>query len=126
MIALNGRNPITTRSKLIVTLLGRVNQDRQPLPLLLGTVKGRLWMAVQTYSARAVEVMAVQMGTKLTSACFRNQDQGKMIAVAGDALRDNGTIVDHCPSCPLTIDLSQEAFTIIVKPVAGIINVEYK
>ncbi|MBA0804838.1 hypothetical protein Gohar_004402 [Gossypium harknessii] len=91
----------------------------------------------------------------VTSACFRNQDQGKMIAVAGDALRDNGTvcrkiltvtcmgprnhvphpctgksvtvkIVDHCPSCPSTIVLSQEAFTIIVKPVAGIINVEYK
>ncbi|MBA0772079.1 hypothetical protein Gotri_007516 [Gossypium trilobum] len=71
-----------------------------------------------------------------------------MIAVAGDAIRDNGTvfrkiltvtcmgprnhvphscagnsvtvkIVDHCLSCPSIIDLSQETFTIIVKPVAG-------
>ncbi|KAK8264244.1 hypothetical protein V6Z11_D12G095700 [Gossypium hirsutum] len=91
----------------------------------------------------------------LSSACFGNQDQGKMIAAAGDALLDNGTvcrkiltvacmgprnhvphpctgksvtvkIVDHCPSCPSRIDLSRETFTIIVKPVAGIINVEYK
>ncbi|MFQ6665497.1 hypothetical protein Gotur_032213 [Gossypium turneri] len=89
------------------------------------------------------------------SACFGNQDQGKMIAAAGDALWDNGTvcgkmftvtctgprnpvphpctgksvtvkIVDHCPRCPSTIDLSQEAFTIIANPVAGIINVDYK
>ncbi|KAA3461430.1 Barwin-related endoglucanase [Gossypium australe] len=71
------------------------------------------------------------------SACFGNQDQGKMIAAAGDALWDNGTvcgkmftvtctgprnpvphlctsksitvkIVDHCPGCPSTIDLSRE------------------
>ncbi|MBA0655687.1 hypothetical protein Goklo_008145 [Gossypium klotzschianum] len=78
-----------------------------------------------------------------------------MIAAAGDALWDNGTvcgkmftvtcmgprnpvrhpctgkivtvkIVDHCPRCPSTIDLSQEAFTIIANPVAGVINVDYK
>ncbi|MBA0655690.1 hypothetical protein Goklo_008146 [Gossypium klotzschianum] len=134
MIALNGRNPINTRSKLIVTLLRRVNQDGQPLRLLLGTAKGRLWIAVQTYSARAVEAKAVQMGTKLTSACFGNQDQGKMIAATGDTLQDNGTvcksvtvkIVDHCLSYPSIINLSRETFTIIVNPVAGIINVEYK
>ncbi|KAB1998504.1 hypothetical protein ERO13_D12G073801v2 [Gossypium hirsutum] len=89
------------------------------------------------------------------SACFGNQDQGKMIAAAGDALWDNGTvcgkmftvtctgprnpvphpctgksvnvkIVDHCPRCPSTIDLSQEAFTIIANPVAGVISVDYK
>ncbi|KAH1073033.1 hypothetical protein J1N35_025361 [Gossypium stocksii] len=89
------------------------------------------------------------------SACFGNQDQGKMIAAAGDALWDNGTvcgkmfnvtcrgprnpvphpctgksvtvkIADHCPGCPSTIDLSREAFTIIANPVAGIINVDYK
>nr|KJB48694.1 hypothetical protein B456_008G081800 [Gossypium raimondii] len=94
-----------------------------------------MWMAVRTYSARAVEAMAVQIGTKLTSACFGNQDQGKLIATAGDAFLYNGTvcgkmftvtctgprnpvphpcigksvtvkIVDHCPGCPLTIDLS--------------------
>ncbi|MBA0688442.1 hypothetical protein Goari_006230 [Gossypium aridum] len=89
------------------------------------------------------------------SACFGNQYQGKMIAAAGDALWDNGTvcgkmftvtctgprnpiphpctgksitvkIVDHCPRCPSTIYLSQEAFTLIANPVAGIINVDYK
>ncbi|KAA3461428.1 Barwin-related endoglucanase [Gossypium australe] len=89
------------------------------------------------------------------SACFGNQDHGKMITAAGDALWDNGTvcgkmftvtctgprnpvphpctgksvtvkIIDHCPGCPSTIDLSQEAFTIIANPVAGIINVDYK
>ncbi|MBA0562577.1 hypothetical protein Golob_007610 [Gossypium lobatum] len=78
-----------------------------------------------------------------------------MIVVAGDALWDNGTvcgkmftmtctrprnpiphqctgkrvtikIVDHCPRCPSTIDLSHEAFTIITNPVASIINVDYK
>ncbi|TYH38114.1 putative EG45-like domain containing protein 1 [Gossypium hirsutum] len=71
----------------------------------------------------------------VTSACFGNQDQGKLIATAGDAFLYNGTvcrkmftvtctgprnpvphpcigksvtvkIVDHCPGCPLTIDLS--------------------
>ncbi|MBA0620269.1 hypothetical protein Godav_006020, partial [Gossypium davidsonii] len=93
-----------------------------------------MWMAVRTYSARAVEAMAVQMGTKLTSACFENQDQGKLIATAGDAFLYNGTagksvtvkIVDHCPGCPLTIDLSCESFTIIANLVAGIINVDYR
>ncbi|KAG8474691.1 hypothetical protein CXB51_031151 [Gossypium anomalum] len=87
------------------------------------------------------------------SACFKNQDQGKMIATAGDALWDNGTvcgkmftvtcmgprnpvpylctgknvtmnIIDHCTGCPSTIDLSREAFTIIASPVAGIIDVD--
>ncbi|MBA0620270.1 hypothetical protein Godav_006020 [Gossypium davidsonii] len=70
-------------------LLGRVNQDGQPLRLLLRTIQGRLWMAVRTYSTRAVEAMVVRMETKLTSACFGNQDQGKMIAA--NALWDNGT-----------------------------------
>ncbi|KAH1073034.1 hypothetical protein J1N35_025362 [Gossypium stocksii] len=66
MIALNERNPITKRSKLTATLPGRVNQDGQPLRLLLAAAQGRLWMPVRTYSARAVEAMAVRMGTKLT------------------------------------------------------------
>ncbi|KAK8264247.1 hypothetical protein V6Z12_D12G096900 [Gossypium hirsutum] len=35
-------------------------------------------------------------------------------------------IVDCCPGCPSTIDLSREAFTIITNPVASIINVDYK
>ncbi|KAB5552725.1 hypothetical protein DKX38_010036 [Salix brachista] len=28
-------------------------------------------------------------------------------------------IVDHCPGCPSTLDLSKEAFTQIANPVAG-------
>ncbi|MBA0626864.1 hypothetical protein Gotri_006096 [Gossypium trilobum] len=88
------------------------------------------------------------------SACFGSQDQGKMIAAAGDALWNNGAvcgkiftvtctgprnpvphpctgksvtvkIVDHCPGCPSTIDLSREAFALIANPVAGIINIDY-
>ncbi|KAK5775355.1 putative EG45-like domain containing protein 1 [Gossypium arboreum] len=132
-----------------------MNQDGQPLRLLLEIAQGRLWMAVRTYLAKAVEAVAVRMGTKLTFACFENQDQGKMIAAIGDALWHNGTvcekmftvkcmgprnpvplpctgksvtikIIDYYPGCPSTIDLSQEAFTIIANPVAGIINVDYK
>ncbi|XP_016707032.2 putative EG45-like domain containing protein 1 [Gossypium hirsutum] len=136
-------------------LPGRVNQDGQPLRLLLGTAQGRLLMAIRTYLARAIKAMVVQMGTKLTSACFGNQDQGKMIASVGDALWGNRivcgkiftvtcmgpqnpvphpcigksvtvNIIDHYPGCPSTIDLSQEAFTIIASLVAGVINVDYK
>ncbi|GMI99771.1 hypothetical protein like AT4G30380 [Hibiscus trionum] len=89
------------------------------------------------------------------SACFGNTPEGTMIAAAGDALWNNGAvcgkmftvtctgprnpvphpctgksvtvkIVDHCPGCPSTIDLSKEAFTTIANPVAGIINIDYK
>ncbi|KAB2051760.1 hypothetical protein ES319_A12G076300v1 [Gossypium barbadense] len=91
----------------------------------------------------------------IPSACFKNQDHGKMIAAAGDALWKNGAmcgkkftvkctgprngvrhpctgksvtvkVVDQCPRCPSTMDLSREAFEIIAKPVAGIINIDYK
>ncbi|KAJ6923552.1 hypothetical protein NC652_017012 [Populus alba x Populus x berolinensis] len=34
-------------------------------------------------------------------------------------------VVDHCPGCPSTLDLSKEAFTQIANPVAGIINIEW-
>ena len=34
-------------------------------------------------------------------------------------------VVDHCPGCPSTLDLSKEAFTQIANPVAGIINIDY-
>ncbi|XP_012435394.1 putative EG45-like domain containing protein 1 [Gossypium raimondii] len=88
-------------------------------------------------------------------ACFKNQDHGKMIVVASDALWKNGAVcgkkftvkctehrngvphpctgksvtvkvIDQCPGCPSTMDLSREAFEIIAKPVAGIINIDYK
>ncbi|KAK8504008.1 hypothetical protein V6N11_047722 [Hibiscus sabdariffa] len=35
-------------------------------------------------------------------------------------------MVDRCPGCPSTIDLSKEAFAHIANPVAGIINIDYK
>ncbi|XVE63434.1 hypothetical protein DITRI_Ditri07aG0020300 [Diplodiscus trichospermus] len=88
------------------------------------------------------------------SACFGNENKGNMIVAAGDALWNNGqvcgkkytvkctgsrngvqhpctgksvtvTMVDQCPGCPSTIDLSREAFTVIADPVAGIINIDY-
>ncbi|GLJ27214.1 hypothetical protein SUGI_0533570 [Cryptomeria japonica] len=35
-------------------------------------------------------------------------------------------IVDHCPGCGGTLDLSQEAFAAIANPVAGIIKINYQ
>ncbi|XP_050371821.1 putative EG45-like domain containing protein 1 [Argentina anserina] len=88
------------------------------------------------------------------SACYGSTQEGVMIAAAGDAIWNNGAacgkyvtvkctgprnpvphpctgesvkvkIVDHCPGCPSTLDLSKEAFTKIANPVAGIINIDY-
>ncbi|KAG4142544.1 hypothetical protein ERO13_D06G135750v2 [Gossypium hirsutum] len=92
--------------------------------------------------------------TNYVLGLISNKDQGKMIAAAGDALWNNGAvcgkiftvtctgprnpvphpctgksvtvkIVDHCPGCPSTIDLSREAFALTANPVAGIINIDY-
>ncbi|OMO95162.1 hypothetical protein COLO4_16050 [Corchorus olitorius] len=89
------------------------------------------------------------------SACYGQQGMGNMVAAAGDTLWNNGAVcgkfftvkctgprnpvphpctgksvtvkmVDHCPNCPSTIDLSKEAFTQIADPVAGIINIDYQ
>ncbi|OMO51028.1 hypothetical protein CCACVL1_30057 [Corchorus capsularis] len=35
-------------------------------------------------------------------------------------------IMDRCPGCPSTFDLSKEAFSQIADPVAGIINIDFK
>ncbi|KAF5180705.1 Eg45-like domain containing protein [Thalictrum thalictroides] len=89
------------------------------------------------------------------SACFGNQNNGVMIAAASDVFWKNKAacgkmynvrctgptnpgiphpcrgkgvtvkIVDYCPSCAGTIDLSREAFAMIADPVAGKIKVEY-
>lgn len=88
------------------------------------------------------------------SACYGNTQEGVMIAAAGDAIWNNGAacgkfftvkctgprnpvphpctgasvtvkIVDHCPGCPSSLDLSKEAFTKIANPVAGVINIDY-
>ena len=97
----------------------------------------------------------MELSLFVASACFGNVGKGNMIGAAGDALWNNSAvcgknfvvtctgarnavphpctgksvtvmIVDHCPGCPSTIDLSKEAFTLIADPVAGIINIDYK
>ncbi|GFS40801.1 barwin-related endoglucanase [Actinidia rufa] len=89
------------------------------------------------------------------SACYGNQNNGVMIAAASDPLWNNGAIcgktfrvtctgptnpvphpctgktvtvkiVDHCPGCGGTLDLSREAFATIANPVAGIIKIDYQ
>ncbi|KAI3926238.1 hypothetical protein MKW98_028374 [Papaver atlanticum] len=90
------------------------------------------------------------------SKCYGNKDQGVMIAAANDALFQNNAtcghiykvtctgptnavphpctstptvtvkIVDLCPGCGGTIDLSKEAFAKIANPVAGVIKIEYQ
>uniref|UniRef100_A0A7N0UT88 Expansin-like EG45 domain-containing protein n=1 Tax=Kalanchoe fedtschenkoi TaxID=63787 RepID=A0A7N0UT88_KALFE len=89
------------------------------------------------------------------SACYGNQDEGVMIGAASDPLWNNGAIcgkyftvrctgptnpypksckgknsvrikiVDHCPGCGGTLDLSKEAFAAIADPVAGRIKIDY-
>lgn len=34
-------------------------------------------------------------------------------------------LVDHCPGCGGTLDLSKEAFATIANPVAGVIKIDY-
>ncbi|KAK4479433.1 hypothetical protein RD792_014947 [Penstemon davidsonii] len=89
------------------------------------------------------------------SACYGNKNYGVMIAAASDPLWQNGAIcgktfnvtctgptnpvphpctgasvvvkiVDHCPGCGGTLDLSREAFAHIANPVAGIIKIDYR
>ncbi|PWA72893.1 hypothetical protein CTI12_AA264770 [Artemisia annua] len=89
------------------------------------------------------------------SACYGNTPEGVWIAAASDVLWNNGAIcgktfkvkctgptnpvphpcndgktvtvkiVDHCPGCGGTSDLSKEAFATIANPVAGVIKIEY-
>ncbi|OIT18995.1 PREDICTED: putative EG45-like domain containing protein 1 [Nicotiana attenuata] len=81
------------------------------------------------------------------SSCYGNTPQGAIIAAASDPLWNNGAIcgktfnvtctgpctgksilvkiVDHCPGCGGTLDLSKEAFSTIANPVAGVIKIDY-
>ncbi|XP_074271724.1 putative EG45-like domain containing protein 1 [Silene latifolia] len=89
------------------------------------------------------------------SACYGNKPEGTMIAAAGDQLWNGGKIcgkmfnvtctgptnpfphpcnegkivtvkiVDQCPNCGGSIDLSREAFSTIANPVAGVIKIDY-
>ncbi|KAI3950692.1 hypothetical protein MKW92_032018 [Papaver armeniacum] len=90
------------------------------------------------------------------SACYGDTDQGVMIAAASDSFWNKGAacghfykvtctgptnavphpctntptvtvkIVNYCPGCGGTIDLSKEAFAKIANPVAGVIKIEYQ
>ncbi|OIT35432.1 putative eg45-like domain containing protein 1 [Nicotiana attenuata] len=88
------------------------------------------------------------------SACSGKTPQGIIIVAASDPLWKNGAIcgktfnitctgptnlvphpctgksivvkiVDHCPGCGGTLDLSKEAFSTIANPVAGVIKIDY-
>ncbi|KAH0652194.1 hypothetical protein KY289_029872 [Solanum tuberosum] len=91
---------------------------------------------------------------KSTSACYGSTPQGTIIAAASDPLWADGKIcgktfnvtctgptnpvphpctgksmvvkiVDHCPGCGGTLDLSKEVFSTIANPVAGVIKIDY-
>ncbi|XP_010323233.2 putative EG45-like domain containing protein 1 [Solanum lycopersicum] len=88
------------------------------------------------------------------SACYGSTPQGSIIAAASDFLWDDGKIcgkifnvtctgptnpvphpctgksmvvkiVDHCPGCGGTLDLSKEVFPTIANPIAGVIKIDY-
>ncbi|KAL7138012.1 hypothetical protein ABFS83_10G134100 [Erythranthe nasuta] len=101
--------------------------------------------------ALATPGTATFYATYVPSACYGSKDSGVYIAGASDPLWANGgicgnlfnvtctgptnpctgqgvvvTIVDHCPGCGGTLDLSKEAFAAIANPVTGIIKIEYQ
>ncbi|KAI3893434.1 hypothetical protein MKX03_020278, partial [Papaver bracteatum] len=72
------------------------------------------------------------------SYCYKNKDQGVMIAAASDALGNKDAACGHIYNvtcvgptnavphpCSRTIDLSKEAFAKIANTVAGVIKIEY-
>ncbi|KAL3532920.1 hypothetical protein ACH5RR_006441 [Cinchona calisaya] len=116
--------------------------------IILGTLAGLASMASATPGT------ATFYTSYVPSACYGNTQEGTMIAAASDPLWNGGAIcgkmfnvtctgptnpvphpctgnsvvvkiVDHCPGCGGTLDLSKEAFTAIADPVAGIIKIEY-
>ncbi|KAL9224135.1 hypothetical protein vseg_000202 [Gypsophila vaccaria] len=103
----------------------------------------------------AIPGTATFYNSYVPSACYGSTPEGTMIAAAGDQLWEGGKIcgkvvrvtctgptnpfphpcnegksvtvkiVDQCPHCGGTIDLSKEAFSTIANPVAGIIKIDY-
>nr|POE46107.1 putative eg45-like domain containing protein 1 [Quercus suber] len=102
-------------------------------------------IAILTSTATAIPGIATFYTQYVPSACYGNQSQGVMVAAASDTFWSGGAacgkyynvrctrdhnvtvkIVDHCPDCSSTIDLSREAFAKIAKPMAGIvIDIDY-
>ncbi|GMH13794.1 hypothetical protein Nepgr_015635 [Nepenthes gracilis] len=106
--------------------------------------------------ALAIDGTATFYTSYIPSACYGGQPQGNMIAAASDPLWDGGKIcgryvrvrctgptnpvphpcvdgasvvvkiVDHCPGCGGTLDLSQQAFAAIANPIAGVIKIDYE
>ncbi|KAH1073029.1 hypothetical protein J1N35_025357 [Gossypium stocksii] len=64
-----------------------------------------------------------QCGKKFTVKCTGPRNGGPHPCTGKSVTMK---VVDQCPGCPSTMDLSREAFKIIAKPVAGIINIDYK
>ncbi|KAI3444105.1 hypothetical protein Pfo_000770 [Paulownia fortunei] len=119
------------------------------LTIIFGIVASLLSMALATPGT------ATFYTNYVPSACYGNRNNGVMIAAASDPLWANGgicgkvfnvtctgptnpvphpctgksvvvKIVDHCPGCGGTLDLSREAFATIANPVAGIIKIDYR
>ncbi|WCJ40522.1 Barwin-related endoglucanase [Euphorbia peplus] len=107
------------------------------------------------FIANAANGTATFYNHYVPSACCGSKDEGVMIAAASDLFWNNKgacgkrfsvkctgstngvpnpctgksvlvKIVDHCPGCGGTIDLSQEAFKTIANPIAGVIKIEYQ
>ncbi|KAF2928199.1 hypothetical protein DAI22_06g260700 [Oryza sativa Japonica Group] len=95
--------------------------------------------------SQAIQGTATFYTTYNPSACYGNQDNGRMIAAASDGLWAGGKIcgtmftvrcVGQPTPCPTraaaapsptaTIDLSREAFAAIANPVAGKVLIDYQ
>ncbi|KAL3639755.1 endo-1,4-beta-glucanase [Castilleja foliolosa] len=122
--------------------------QKMSLAIVLAVVANLLSVALATPGT------ATFYNSYVPSACYGSKDSGVMIAAASDPLWANGAIcgkvfnvtctgptnpvphpctgksvvvkiVDHCPGCGGTLDLSREAFADIANPVAGIIKIDY-
>ncbi|CAA0837299.1 Putative EG45-like domain containing protein 1 [Striga hermonthica] len=105
--------------------------------------------------ALAIPGTATFYTSYVPSACYGNKGFGVNIAAASDPLWAGGAIcgkmynvtcvgptnpvphpctgksavvkiVDHCPGCGGTLDLSKEVFATIANPIAGIIKIDYQ
>ncbi|KAH6818560.1 Barwin-related endoglucanase [Perilla frutescens var. frutescens] len=123
-------------------------QLRLTINIIFGIIACLLSMALATPGT------ATFYTSYIPSACYGSTNEGVMIAAASDPLWQNGgicgkvfnvtctgatnpvphpctgksvvvKIVDHCPGCGGTLDLSKEAFATIANPVAGIIKIDY-
>nr|BAD45611.1 hypothetical protein [Oryza sativa Japonica Group]BAD46067.1 hypothetical protein [Oryza sativa Japonica Group] len=77
--------------------------------------------------SQAIQGTATFYTTYNPSACYGNQDNGRMIAAASDGLWAGGKICGTMFTVrTATIDLSREAFAAIANPVAGKVLIDYQ